>query len=138
MQQARPGQIIVLVSAVVLVVTSFLDLSADDKSAWSDFGLFTWPALFGILAAAAIAAQAFGHVRLPGPILTFRPVQLLVVLAFTGFMILLGLAIAGKDLSGAFWAYLAASVGLLVGLVIEDRAAPDAGTAAISTAPTPF
>src|SRR5690606_27156018 len=71
----KPGQIAILAGGAALLIFSFLPWIdpdfGDSSNAWSEFGVFTWPALFGLIAAGTLAARLFGNVSLPEPVLTF-------------------------------------------------------------------
>ena len=130
-----------LASGALLFVFSLLDVFKDDDNAWSNFGTITWPALLGLIAAAATAATLFGNVKLPENVLTFSFGQLLVVAGFTSVLIQLGLVGMGlfSDLFDAgigAWLGLLAAIGLLVGAVMEQEGGPSKATAA--TPPSPF
>lgn len=119
----KPGQIAILAGGAALLIFSFLPWNdppfGDSSNAWSEFGVFTWPALLGLIAAGALAARLFGNVDLPEPILSFNWNQLFFVLGFAAFMILFGLLIASSDLAFGFWLSLLGSIALLAGAVME-------------------
>jgi hypothetical protein len=140
MPNLKPSQIVILASGAVLFLFSFLDFVGDDNG-WSDFGLTTFPALFGLIAAGAVAAAAFGNVKLPEPILTFSFNQILLVLGLTAFLILFGLVIAVEGDKGiGLYFSLLGSIGLLAGTAMEqlDPSARPVGSAGPSTPPSPF
>lgn len=140
MPNLKPSQIVIMASGAVLFLFSFFEFIEGDNG-WSDFGLVTFPALFGLIAAGAVAAAAFGNVKLPEPILTFSVNQLLLILGVTAFLILFGIVIGfpGDKAIGLYLSLLG-SIGLIAGTVMEqlDPAGNRVGPAGPSTPPSPF
>lgn len=156
----KPSQIVLMASGAVTLVFSFLafykvdyGFGSDSESfnAWSgDAGtlfLATWPALFGLAIGGLVAATVFGNVSLPERILTFSWKQIYFVLAFAGFIIMLGYLLGGGAPDGVdkgfgFYLMLLGSIGLLAGSVMElldgDSATPNAGPGTSGGAPNPF
>ncbi len=156
----KPSQIVLMASGAVTFVFSFLafykldfGFGSGSKSynAWSgDAGtlfMATWPALFGLIIGGLVAATVFGNVSLPDRILTFSWKQIYFVLAFTGFIIMLGYLLGGGagdgiDKGFGFYIMLLGSIGLLAGSVMElldgDTAASNAGPGTSGGAPNPF
>lgn len=138
MPTLKPSQIVVLAAGVVLFIASFLEY-ASDENAWSDFGIFTLPALIGLVAAAAVAVRAFTTVELPEPILTLTIDQLLLFLAFTALLIQVGLWFVIDNLAGdlgiGFWLGLLGSIALLAGTVMEQLALGGTASGPRPTAP---
>ena len=154
----KPSQIVLMASGAVTLVFSFLAFfkidygfgsSSKTYNAWSgDAGtlfMATWPALFGLIIGGLVAATVFGNVSLPERILTFSWKQIYFVLAFAGFIIMLGYMLGGGAPDGVdkgfgFYLMLLGSIGLVAGSVMEllegDTAASSAGPS--SGTPNPF
>lgn len=123
----KPGQIAILAGGAVLLIFSFFtwfsfgsgQFSSSDN-AWSDFGLFTWPAFFGVIAAGTLAARLFGNVELPEPIVSFSWPQIYAILGFTSVLITFGAVISiDLDTGIGLWFSLLGAIALLVGAVME-------------------
>lgn len=141
MPNLKPSQIVILASGAVLFLFSFFDFFDGGGNGWDDFGLTTFPALFGLIAAGAVAAVAFGNVKLPEPILTFSVNQILLILGVTAFLILFGILLAFEGDKGiGLYFSLLGSIGLIAGTVMEqlDPSARPVGNAGPSTPPSPF
>ena len=156
----KTSQIVLMASGAVTLVFSFLAFfkinygfgsGSKTYNAWSgDAGtlfLATWPALFGLIIGGLVAATVFGNVTLPERILTFSWKQIYFVLAFTGFIIMLGYLLGGGAPSGVdkgfgFYLMLLGSIGLLAGSVMEllegDTATSSSGPSTSGGAPNPF
>ena len=156
----KTSQIVLMASGAVTFVFSFLAFykldfgfggGSKSYNAWSgDAGtlfMATWPALFGLIIGGLVAATVFGSVSLPDRILTFSWKQIYFVLAFTGFIIMLGYLLGGGagdgiDKGFGFYLMLLGSIGLLAGSVMEllegDTAATSAGPGNSGGAPNPF
>jgi len=132
--QPKPGQIVLMASGAVMLIFSFfafyeVDLGqfGGDQSwnAWNSdagFPLSWWPVLFGVAIAVLVALTVFASVKLPDQVLSFSWKQIIFMLAFTSFVIMLGfllLDLGGADKGIGFWFMLLASIGLLVGSVLE-------------------
>jgi len=131
--QPKPGQIVLMASGAVMLIFSFFNFvefsafgSSKGYSAWSGdafFPLSFWPVLFGVVIAVLVALSVFASVSLPDRILTFSWTQIYFLLAFAAFFILFGFLLI--DMGGSFdkgigfWFMLLASIGLLVGSVLE-------------------
>jgi hypothetical protein len=131
--QPKPGQIVLMASGAVMLIFSFFNFvevsafgSSKGYSAWSGdafFPLSFWPVLFGVVIAVLVALSVFASVSLPDQVLTFSWKQIYFLLAFAAFFILFGFLLL--DLGGlfdkaiGFWFMLLASIGLLVGSVME-------------------
>lgn len=140
MPNLKPSQIVIMASGAVLFLFSFFEFIGGDNG-WSDFGLLTFPALFGLIAAGAVAAVAFGNVKLPEPILTFSVNQILLVLGVTAFLILFGVVIGLPGDKGiGLYLSLLGSIGLIAGTAMEqlDPSGNRVGQAGPSTPPSPF
>lgn len=145
MDDVRPSQWVVLASGALLFFFSFLDLFdvfGETGSSWKQFGIFTWPALLGLLCAAVTAAVVFGKVSLPSEILTFSVNQLLTVAAFTAVLIEVGMLVLALlsdfyDPAIGLWLSVLAAIGLLAGTVMEQEGGATSPRAA-ATPPTPF
>jgi hypothetical protein len=135
----KPSQIVLLASGAVTFLFSFFaffkaeGFNGDETfNAWSgDAGtmfMATWPALFGLVIAGAVAAAAFGNVSLPDRLLTFSIQQWYFILALVGAVIMVGYLLGGgvPDFGGTgpdkgfgFWLMLLGSLGLVAGSVME-------------------
>ena len=131
--QPKPGQIVLMASGAVMLIFSFFAFvslnafgASKDFSAWSGdafFPLSWWPVLFGVIIAGVVAVGVFADVKLPSEVLTFNWKQIYFVLAFTSFVILVSFLLF--DFSNSFdrgigyWFMLLASIGLIVGSVME-------------------
>lgn len=138
----KPGQIAILAGGAVLLIFSFLPWIDPDfggsVNAWSEFGVFTWPALFGLIGAGTLAARLFGNVDLPEPVLTFTWKQIYLILAFTSVLITVGFMIAGSDLGIGFWLSLLGSFAFLAGAIMEVLDTDGATTGTSQTPPQSF
>ena len=117
---------------------------AGGVSAWNmdlGFPLFTWPAILGLVVAGLLAANTFGNFE-PPEIAGFSLPQLLVALATSGALIMVGLLIMGTDDGESwgigFWFMLLGSLALLAGTVMELLQGPNAKPAAAFGGPTSF
>lgn len=117
---------------------------ADGSSAWNmdlGFPLFTWPAILGLVVAGLLAANTFGNFE-PPEIAGFSLPQLLVALATSGALIMVGLLIMGTDDGQSwgigFWFTLLGSLALLAGTLMELLQGPNAKPAAAFGGPTSF
>lgn len=110
MNNPKPSQVVIMIGGAVLFLFSFMEYLEDGPSAWGAFGVVTLPAIFGLVAAVAAAAVAFGNVDLPDDVLTYTVNQLLLVLAVTSVLILVGYL---------FWIPddFDAGTGLILGLI---------------------
>jgi hypothetical protein len=128
--QPKPGQWVLMASGAVMLLFSFFafyKVSGFDKSwnSWSGDGAFPlswWPVLFGVAIAVAVALTVFASVSLPDNVLGFSRNQIYFILSFTSFVILLGFLLwspTGLDKGIGFWFMFLASIGLLVGSVME-------------------
>ena len=134
----------------MLLISSFLDMVENGDSAWGEFGVYTWPALLGLVVAGGLAAVVFGNVDLPDQILTFSAKQVFVVLALAAAVIQVGVLLSllfwspgeGFDAPGpAFgvWLGAIAAIALAVGTVMElQDDAPARGSASSNVPPSPF
>lgn len=149
MDNLKPSQIIVLVSGAVLLVASFLDVYKDGDNAWGDFGVYTWPAILGVIVAGGLAAVVFGNVNLPERILTFSVRQLFVVLAFGAALIQVGVVLSilllsppegadGPSVAIGGWLGLLAAIGLVVGAVMELQDDSPSANRPSNTPPSAF
>jgi hypothetical protein len=130
----KPGQIAILAGGVVLLIFSFVTWG--DGNAWSDFGVPTWPAIFGVIAAGTLAAVLFGNVDLPEPVLSFTWPQIRLVLGFTATLIMLGLALVDGDKGAGLWLSFLGAIALLAGAVMEVLDTPE-GTSTAGPGSTP-
>jgi len=131
--QPKPGQIVLMASGAVMLIFSFFEFykpaspfTGDGINAWDTDGFFPltwWPVLFGVAIAVLVALRVFASVSLPDQVLSFSWKQIYFVLAFASFVIMLGFLfvdIGGLlDKAVGYWFMLLASVGLLVGSVLE-------------------
>lgn len=131
--QPKPSQWVLMASGAVMLVFSFFNFvkvsglgGSKAFSAWSGdafFPLSWWPVLFGVAVAVLVALTVFADVSLPNEVLTLTWKQIYFVLAFASFFILLGFLLV--DVSGlfdkgiGFWLMFIASIGLVVGSVME-------------------
>jgi hypothetical protein len=146
MDNVKPQQIVLLASGAVLFLFSFFAFvtfsgfgSSISRNAWSgDLGLSPlsiFPALLGLAVAGLVAAVAFGNVKLPDRVLTLTWPQLFFTAGFASFFILFGLFLTietpgGVSFGFGFWLMLLASIGILVGAVMEITQGDSSGPAA--------
>ena len=151
--QPKPGQIVLMASGAVMLIFSFFaflkvsnpfgggDITRNAWSSDAGFPLSWWPVLFGVAIAVLVALTVFANVNLPTNILGFTWRQIYFVLAFASFVILFGFLLTdfgGFDKGIGFWFMLLASIGLLVGSVLElQDSTTDAGPSRQGPA-TPF
>ncbi len=135
MDNLKPQQIILMASGAVLVVASILPFlrfsgfgASESRSAWSgDLGLSPlsiFPALLGLAVVGLVAAVVFGNVSLPDRVLTLSWPQVFLTAGFASFLILFGLFLSVETGGGfgfgfGFWLMLLASIGVIVGAVME-------------------
>lgn len=110
-------------------ICSILD---DGASAWNTdltFPLATLPAIIGLVVAGIVAASTFGSLE-PPTVAGFSPPQLLVGLATSGALIMMGFLVDGNEDGSTwgigFWFMLVGSIALLVGTVMELLQGPHA------------
>jgi hypothetical protein len=145
MDDVRPSQWMVLAGGALLFFFSFLDLfdvMGESGNSWKQFGIFTWPALLGLLCAGVTAAVVFGKVSLPSDILTFSVNQLLVIAAFTAVLIEVGMVLLSLfsdfyDPAIGLWLSTLAAITLLAGTVMEQEGGATI-TRSASAPPSPF
>lgn len=114
----KPGQIAILAGGAVLLIASFLETFAGDN-AWSAFGVPTWPAILGVIAAGTLAAAIFADTSLPEPLLSFSWPQLRFAFGVTATLIMLGIALSDAGEGAGVWLGLLGGIALLVGAVME-------------------
>ena len=129
--QPKPAQWVLMASGAVMLIFSFLPFykvsgfGSSSRNAWSGdagFPLTWWPVLFGVAIAALVALSVFASVKLPDQILGFSWKQIYFILSFTSFVILFGFLLwsrTGIDKGIGFWFMFIASIGLVVGSVME-------------------
>jgi hypothetical protein len=147
-RQVKPSDIVIMVSGAVALIFSFLpwfEGAGDDINAWSTdltFPLGTYIPLIGLILAGEVALSRFANVNLPDRILGLSWVQIHMVLSIFAVLLAFGWLIidpfnAGVDKGIGLWFCVLASIGLLVGAILEymegERAVAP-GTAP----PTPF
>jgi hypothetical protein len=152
--QPKPGQIVLMASGAVMLIFSFFafvkasnPFGGDDvtRNAWSSdagFPLTWWPVLFGVVIAVLVALTVFANISLPSEVLGFSWKQIYFVLAFASFVILFGFLLtdfgASLDKGIGFWFMLLASIGLLVGSVLELQDKTSASGPSRQGPATPF
>lgn len=150
MDNVKPQQIVLLASGAVLFLFSFFAFltfsgfgASESRNAWSgDLGmspLSIFPALLGLAVAGLVAAMAFGNVKVPDRVLTLTWPQLFFTAGFASFLILFGLLLSVETGGGigfgfGFWLMLLASIGIIVGAVMEITQGGSTGPAASGTA----
>jgi hypothetical protein len=147
-RQVKPSDIVIMVSGAVALIFSFLpwfDLPEgfDDYNAWSTditFPLGTYIPLIGLILGLHVALTRFANVNFPERILGFTWTQIHMILAIFAGLLALGWLIVdfqGADKGIGLWLSILASIGLIVGAVmeyVEGEQAVAPGTAP----PTPF
>jgi hypothetical protein len=126
--------VIMMVAGATVFVFSFMPFySVDagfetlDANAWEKglFPLASFVALFGGMLAVMAAVRSFGNVRLPDRVLTFDVKQQGFVLAFSSLVIMLGFLMADTPDKGiGFWLMMVATVGLVIGSIMDLVEAP--------------
>ena len=130
-----PGNLVILVAGVVVLIGSFLDFYKIDfgpvstsDSAWSsDLALFpiaTLPAIFGVIMALHVALSAFANVNLPDRVLGLTWDQVHVALGFQSAIMMFLFLFRDKlgfDFGIGFFLMLLASIALLVGAIMRQR-----------------
>jgi hypothetical protein len=153
-----PGAIVILASAVVMLIASFLDfykgkgggsieiggveietgISAPSVNAWGE-GQFLIVSLVVLLALAAgilVALLVFGGIDLPDRVLSLTWNQVLLALGFQATIMMIANLIRSTggfyDRGIGLFLMLLAAIGLLVGAILREREAaspaPDPGT----------
>jgi len=125
-----PGEIVVLASAVVVVIFSFLDWIGEGSlgySPWDD-PLRPWaliPLFMAVFAAGALALAKFAGVKLPERPLGYTWEHLYLNAGFFAALLTTLFLISDWDVGkkAGFWLSWLGSLGLLVGavLVLRDR-----------------
>ena len=149
--QPKPAQWVLMASGVLMLIFSFFNfydinlgvLGSSTAKVWSSNGGFPlswWPVLFGVAIAVLVALTVFANVSLPSEIIGFTWKQIYFILAFTSFFILLGFALTdGAGKGAGLWLMFIASIGLVVGSVMEllDKSSSTSGPSRQGPA-TPF
>ena len=130
------GNIVILVSGVVIFLASFLAfykfslLGSDTTfSAWKGspvflFGVATLPAILGLIMAVHVAVTAFANVDLPDRVLGLTWDQVHLALGFQCAITMIVFLVRDKsvlDFGIGFFLMLIAAVGLLVGAIMRQR-----------------
>jgi hypothetical protein len=130
-----PGNLVILVAGVVMVLASFLafyKISAGGFSksynAWDSginlFGIATLPALLGAIMAVHVALTTFANVNLPDRIFSFTWDQIHIALGFQATIMMVMFLFRDKsilDFGIGFYLMLLAAIALLVGAVMRQR-----------------
>jgi hypothetical protein len=131
-----PGNIVILVSGVVIFLASFLSFykvsgfgGTLDWNAWKGspvylFGVATIPAVLGLIMAIVVAVQAFANVNLPDRVLGFTWDQVHVALGFQAAITMIAFLVRDKsvlDFGIGFFLMLIAAIALLVGAIMRQR-----------------
>jgi hypothetical protein len=129
-----PGAIVILASALVMLVASFLDLYNAPEgfegslNAWDEgqFAIVTLVVLLAVAAAAIVALLVFGGMELSDRILSLTWNQVLIALGFQTTIMMIATFLRDYDPAergvGLFLMMLAA-IGLLVGAILRAREA---------------
>lgn len=150
MNNVRPGQWIMMISGAALLIFSFTDQYKDGDNLWKDFGVPALAPLLGALVAVLVAIKVFGNSGLPARVGGLSADQWILTFSLTAVLVFIGLWNALRsqsnliedlggdalEISATFWLGLVASIGLLVGAVMEEKAEPTAPSA--GSAPSPF
>jgi hypothetical protein len=138
-RKLSPGNIVIVVSGVVMLIASFLafykiDVPAGfgigDKnySAWSSdvglFGIATLVVLLGVVMALQVVLTNFANVSLPDRVLGLSWDQIHVALGFQATIMMLAFLVRDKlglDFGIGFWLMLIAAIALLVGAIMRTR-----------------
>jgi hypothetical protein len=126
-----PGNIVILVAGIVMLIASFLDFyefGPVSASSWDRdtflFGIATLPVLFGLIMAAHVALTAFASVNLPDRPLTFTWDQVHIALGFQSTIMMIAFLLRDKgflDFGIGFWLMLLSAIALLVGAIMRQR-----------------
>jgi len=150
-RQVKPSDIVLMASGAVALIFSFLtwfdgeDIGAGTYNAWSTeltFPLGTYIPLIGLILGGQVALTRFANVNLPERVLGFTWPQIHLVLALFGVLLALGWLIVnpfGSDIDKGLglWLSILASIGLMVGAVLEHTEGERA-VAPGTAPPTPF
>jgi hypothetical protein len=130
-----PGNLVILVAGVVMLIASFLDFYqfellgvSEGFSAWNSdvflFGVATLIVLIGVIQAVQVALSAFANVSLPDRLLGLTWDQVHVALGFQATIMMVAFLVrdkSGLDFGIGFWLMLLAAIALLVGAVMRQR-----------------
>jgi len=129
-----PAEIVIMASGAVALIFSFFDYYHFDSfgdsggfSAWSSalFPLATYIAFIGVIMGVGVALRVFAGTKMPDQIVGFTTVQLHLVLSAFAVLISIGfLIIDNPGLGVGFWLMFIASIGLLVGSILEMKQKP--------------
>ena len=130
-KKLTPAEIVIVASGLALFIFSFFDYYKQDDfdysvNAWDEFPLFTYAALFGLIAAVQLLATKLGNVQLPSQVLGFTWPQVHFVLAVFALLNMLGIFLAaeeGIDTGIGLIIGLLASIGMVVGAVLLQQEA---------------
>ncbi len=129
-RQVTVAQLVVLVSAVVVLLFSFFPflgvsgVEDADRNAWGSgmFPLATYPALIAAGIGVLVALSVFGGVKLPGRVLGYSWPQIYAAAGVFALLIMLGWLITDKggwSLQFGAILMLLGSIGLVVGTTME-------------------
>jgi hypothetical protein len=122
-QQPTPGEIVIMVAGLVMLLASFLDFSGK-QSSWQRpwFPLATLLPLYGVIMAVQIVITRFGNVKLPARVAGFTWEQILLALGVMAALMALGWLITNtfkKDVG--LWLEVLGGIALAVGAVMIQR-----------------
>lgn len=118
------AEMVIAISGLVIFVFSFFAYFGDGDfaiNAWDEFPLFTYGALFGLIAAAHILLTRLGNVSVPREVLGFSWPQVHLSLAIFALLNTFGIFVAGEDAKLGLILGLLGSIGLVAGAVMLQQ-----------------
>ena len=128
----KPGGVVILAGALVLLIGSLLHMYAD-TNAWSHglFPLTTLPVVLGLLMGGEVLVRALApEIRLP-PVLGFTWPKIHLLLGVWAALMMVSFSIGDAGALGitpskstGLWLMLAGSIALVAGALVETRSRP--------------
>jgi hypothetical protein len=122
-QQPTPGEIVIMVAGLVMLLASFLDFSGK-QSSWQRpwFPLATLLPLYGVVMAVQIVITRFGNVKLPGRVAGFTWEQIHLALGVMAGLMAIGWLITDTYTKNVgLWFEVLGGIALAIGAVMIQR-----------------
>jgi predicted ferric reductase len=129
------AEIVLMASGAVALIFSFFDFYSSDLpgvagvSAWSSglFPIATYIPILGAIVAVQVALKVFAGIQMSPRVLGFTWQQIHLILGVFVLLIAVGYLLVDRSglasLAVGFWFMLLASIGLLVGAILETNEA---------------